>query len=106
MEWRSSLAAVNILFNHRAGLSFNYAERGSSQSRLRHELGCLQKIIHPGRDFELLRNNNGVSGQQYQLVKAPVGVNVARLAADDGSVGVDHKDALFIRLPGGAASII
>jgi hypothetical protein len=31
---------------------------------------------------------------------------VAGLAADDGSVGVDHKDALLIRLPGSAPSII
>ena len=52
----------------------NHAKRGSGQRSLRHELGCLQKVIHLGRDFELLRDNDGVSGQQLQLLKASVAV--------------------------------
>ena len=45
-------------------------------------------------------------GEQLQLLKASVAVIIPGLAADYSSVGVDHEDALFIRLPGGATSII
>ena len=82
----------------------DHTERGSGYGGLGSKLGRLQKVIHLGRDFELLRDNNGVAGKQRQLFK--VAVTVAGLAADDGSVGVDHKDALCICLPGGAAGII
>src|ERR1700679_2637255 len=82
----------------------NHAERGSDQSGLRHELRNLKKVVHIRCDPQFFRNDDGVSGQQPQLVKATVAV--ARLAADHRSVGVDDKDSFGIRLPGCTAGIV
>ena len=44
-------------------LSMHYTERCRSQGKLRHELGCLKKLIQLTGNPELFRNDNCVSGK-------------------------------------------
>lgn len=69
-------------------------------------MGDLEKIVHLGRDPELLRNNNSIAEEHSFSCKIVVKVLVGRSATDHRSVGTDHKDALWICFPSGAASVV